>query len=407
LHRLVLALSLKSSVVTDDSSLLLDVSRLIWRRWKGRLPTGIDRVCLAYLRHFGPRAQAVVQRDGFRRILDAKASQELFGLLGEGGAAFKPRLIAGALKNLGRANGRGGGRLYFNVGHTGLNSPRFRQWIATAGVRPVYLVHDLIPITHPQFCRAGEADRHRDRMRTALATATGVIVNSHATLEELRAFARTGNLPKPPALVAPLGVSPLCVPTSVVPVERPTFVTIGTIEARKNHLLLLEIWSRLIDRFGSNAPCLLIIGQRGWEAQEVFRLLDTSDKLRGHVVELGSCSDEELAGHLASATALLFPSRAEGYGLPIAEALGARVPVIASDLPAFRELGGDIPAYLDPLDSKAWETTILDYAGSASAAREAQLERLRSYRLPDWSSHFAKVERWLDTLGNESEAKQH
>ena len=393
--------------MSDDSPFLLDVTRLIWRRWKGRLPTGIDRVCLAYLRYFAPNAQAVVQRDGFRRILDSKASQELFGLLDDPSGSFKASLVAGALLNLGGGSGRGRGRFYLNVGHTGLNSPAFRRWGRTGDVRPIYLVHDLIPITHPQFCRAGEAEKHRERMRTVLTTATGVIGNSQVTLDELRAFGRAETLPEPPTLVAPLGVDPLPAPQAIGQSERPTFVIVGTIEARKNHLLLLEIWSRLVDRFGSAAPRLIIIGQRGWEADEVFRLLDSSEKLRGHVVELGTCSDEELTGHLASARALLFPSKAEGYGLPLAEALGMGVPVIASDLPAFRELAGGIPTYLDPEDSNAWEAAIIAYASADSAAREAQLDRLKSYRLPDWSSHFAKVERWLDTLGNESEAKQH
>jgi len=393
--------------VSDDSPFLLDVTRLIWRRWKGRLPTGIDRVCLAYLRYFAPNAQAVVQRDGFRRILDSKASQELFGLLDDPSGSFKASLVAGALLNLGGGSGRGRGRFYLNVGHTGLNSPAFRRWARSRDIRPIYLVHDLIPITHPQFCRAGEAEKHRERMRTVLTTATGVIGNSQTTLDELRAFGRAETLPEPPTLVAPLGVDPLPAPQAIGQAERPTFVIVGTIEARKNHLLLLEIWSRLVDRFGSAAPRLIIIGQRGWEADEVFRQLDSSEKLRGHVVELGTCSDEELTGHLASARALLFPSKAEGYGLPLAEALGMGVPVIASDLPAFRELAGSIPTYLDPEDSNAWEAAIIAYAGADSAAREAQLDRLKSYRLPDWSSHFAKVERWLDTLGNESEAKQH
>jgi glycosyltransferase involved in cell wall biosynthesis len=393
--------------LTDEPPLLLDVTRLIWRRWKGRLPTGIDRVCLAYLRHFAPNAQAVVQRDGFRRILNDKASQELFGLLGDPSGTFKSRLVLGALKQLGQTSGRGHGRFYLNVGHTGLNSPGLRAWVRDADVRPIYLVHDLIPITHPQFCRVGEADKHGERMRTVLATAAGVISNSQATLDELRAFGRAENLPEPPMLVAPLGVDGLPVKQAAANQGRPTFVTIGTIEARKNHLLLLEIWSRLIDRLGAAAPRLIIVGQRGWEAGDVFRMLDSSEKLRGHVIELGTCSDEELAGHLGSARALLFPSKAEGYGLPLAEALGTGVPVIASDLPAFRELAGGIPTYIDPLDSAAWEAAILDYASSDSAARDAQLQRLKSFRLPDWSSHFAKVERWLDALGNKSEARQH
>ena len=393
--------------LNDDAPLLLDVTRLIWRRWKGRLPTGIDRVCLAYLRHFGPRAQAVVQRDGFRRIFDTKASRELFDLLEAPADAFKSSLIAGSLRNLGRFDDSGRGRPYLNVGHTGLNSPGFRRWVRTAGVQPIYMVHDLIPITHPEFCREGEPAKHRDRMRTVLTTACGVIGNSRVTLDELAMFARNEKLPSPPAIAAWLGSEPLRPPTSGTEPERPTFVTLGTIEARKNHRMLLDIWSRLIDRLGAAAPRLLIIGQRGWEAEDVFELLDRSDRLRGHVIELSHCSDEELATHLATARALLFPSHSEGYGLPLVEALGMGVPAIASDLPVMRELGGDVPLYLDPLDSRAWEAAIMDYADANSAAREEQLRRMKSFRLPDWDSHFAAVERCLGDLSGTAEADKH
>ena len=163
--------------------------------------------------------------------------------------------------------------------------------------------------------------------------------------------------------------------------------------------MLLRIWSRLVDRFGSAAPRLLIIGQRGWEAEPVFEILDHSEKLRGHVIELNRCPDEELAEHLASSRALLFPSLAEGYGLPIIEALKAENPVIASDLPVFREIAAEIPTYLDPLDEAAWETAILDYSKPDSSTRSAQMERMRGYRAPTWEKHFAEVEHWLASLG--------
>ena len=385
--------------MSDDAPYLLDVTRLIWRRWKGRYPTGIDRVCLAYLRHFGERSQAVVQHERFRRILNRKASEELFALLQAPPSNFRRNLVTGALRHLGNLNSKGKGRQYLNVGHTGLNSPGFRQWVSQADVRPIYLVHDLIPITHPEFCRAGETKKHRERMHTVLTTATGVIGNSQATLDELSAFAAREHLPNPPALAAWLGADPLPLHTPVQKPERPTFVTLGTIEARKNHLQLLEIWSELIDLLGDRAPRLLIIGQRGWEAEQVFDLLDHSTKLKGHVSELNRCADAELAGHLASARALLFPSLAEGYGLPLIEAFGLGVPVIASDLPVFREIGGDRPAYLSPVDRPEWKNMILGYARADSAAREAQAQRIKSFRPPDWDGHFGAVELWLRSFG--------
>jgi glycosyltransferase involved in cell wall biosynthesis len=384
--------------LSDDAPFLFDVTRLIWRRWKGRLPTGIDRVALAYLNHFGPLSQAVVQYDRFRRILAPNASQELFALLRTPGNSFKRALVSGILRNLPNLQDKGRDRLYLNVGHTGLNSAGFRTWVRNADVRPVYLVHDLIPITHPQFARAGEDARHRERMRTVLTTAAGVIANSRVTVGELAAFAGTEGLSMVPALAAWLGTDPQPRGTPADRAPKPTFVILGTIEARKNHLLLLNIWSRLAKRLGPETPRLLIIGQRGWEADAVFRRLDHDVPLREHVVELGSCSDQQVSRHLQSARALLFPSFTEGYGLPLIEALAAGVPAIASDLPVFRELCGDIPTYLDPNDEPGWEAAILDYAQLDSASRTAQVERIRSFAAPTWADHFAAVESWVRTL---------
>lgn len=363
------------------------------------MPTGVDRVCLAYLRHFGSRSQAVIQHDRFRGILSSRASQDLFGLLQAPSSGFRAKFPATILRHLGALNRKGENRLYLNVGHTGLNSDGFRNWVSRSAVRPVYLVHDLIPIMHPRYCRPGEDERHRERMRTVLRTATGVIGNSQATIDDLAHFAAEESLPMPNAHAAWLGVESRPILPQSGAGNRPTFIVLGTVEARKNHLLLLRMWLRLIDRLGDKAPRLLIIGQRGWEADEVFDLLDHCQKLRGHVVELNHCSDAELARHLASATALLFPTFSEGYGLPLIEALAAGLPAIASDLPIFREICGDIPAYLSPLDEEAWEKAVLDFAQPDSSARSAQIKRMKGFHAPTSDEHFDSVETWLRTLG--------
>lgn len=357
----------------------------------------MDRVCLAYLRRFGARSQAVIQHERFRRILGREASQELFRLLEGPSRHFRTGLARRIPRHLGSLNGAGRGRLYLNVGHTGLNSSGFRDWVSRTDVRPVYLVHDLIPITHPQFCRLGEDVRHRERMITVLKTGSGVIGNSKATLDDLTLFARKEGIATPPLLPAWLGAeNPRPRPANGS--GRPTFVVLGTIEGRKNHFLLLKVWSRLIANLGSDAPRLIIIGQRGWEAEETFKLLDQDLTLRNHVTELNHCSDEDLARHLASARALLFPSFAEGYGLPLVEALGSGIPVIASDLQVFREIGGVIPTYLSPFDDRAWEEAILEHSARDSIARSAQIERMKEFQSPSWDGHFRAVEAWLDTL---------
>jgi glycosyltransferase involved in cell wall biosynthesis len=181
-------------------------------------------------------------------------------------------------------------------------------------------------------------------------------------------------------------------------VNEPYFVVLGNIEPRKNHWMLLQLWRRLIDLRGAAAPRLLVIGQRAWECENVVDLLERCEQLRGFVVEHPSCGDKELVNTLKYACALLYPSFVEGYGLPIAEALSLGVPVIASDLPVFREFAGEVPEYADPLDGRRWLELIEDYARPNSACRRAQIARMPAFVAPTWAQHFDQVGKLLEEL---------
>lgn len=370
----------------------------MWRRWRGGLPTGIDRVCLAYVEHFRSRASAVVQRRGHHFVLDATYSDRLFEFLCSDRKGFRSRFTALAAGALMAGNQRPQrGLLYLNVGHTGLNEPSLPQWVGQNGLRAVYFIHDLIPLTHPQYCRAGESDKHALRMANALVSATGVIGNSQATIDDLRAFATERGLPMPPAVAA--FIAGQTAPEKLAPeiLDRPYFLTLGTIEGRKNHILLLRIWESLARAMGDKVPALVIVGQRGWESAEAQRMLDGSDVLKRHVRELGSCNDIELAKLLAGARALLMPSFAEGYGLPVAEALAVGTPVIAGDLPVYREFAGDIPTYIDVLKVDLWQETIVKFVDD-DPEWERQRQAVRSFTPPNWPSHFHRVDQWLSGL---------
>lgn len=377
---------------------LFDVSRLIWRSWRGRPATGIDRVCLAYLEHFGARSQLVVQRRGRLWILSPDASDRLATVLADGGRATRLDLIGALLRALLTAS-RAPPRpkmLYLNVGHTGLDDAALPDWIAVNAVRAIYMIHDLIPLTHPQFCRTGEAPKHERRIMNALSSAQGLILNSHDTLDALSSFAASRRLALPNTLVAWLGISEGACP-AVETSGRPYFVVVGTIEGRKNHLLLLRAWEQLVDAMGAAAPELIIIGGRGWEAEEVFSKLDRPGRFAGHVREVSGCSDDELIRLLAGARALLMPSFVEGYGLPVLEALQLGTPVIASDLPIFREIAADLPTYLDPQDPAAWADAVRDFLGETTERRR-QLSAIPSFEAPTWQQHFRAVDQWLGTL---------
>jgi glycosyltransferase involved in cell wall biosynthesis len=380
--------------------ILIDVTRLLGRFMKGRLPTGVDRVSLEYVRHFSGQGRALVRLGRKSVSLSPVASRRLFGELLHTSPGFRLRtvqLVAGACLNPGNW-GIQQGAFLFNTGHSGLEQPRYADRLRRLKVKAMILVHDLIPITHPEYCRPGELGRHRARMNTALSTATGIIANSRSTLDELERYANKMGQRVPAAVASPLAPAVLPAPSAVRPFSEPYFVMLSTIEPRKNHWLLLQLWRKMVERYGDRTPRLVLVGQRGWECENVVDLLERCEELRGVVIELPACSDTDLATYLRHSQALLFPSFAEGYGMPLMEALALGVPVIASDLPAFREIAGDVPDYLDPLDGMGWMARIEAYTTTECTERVSQLARMSHFVSPTWQAHFGLVEQLLERL---------
>jgi glycosyltransferase involved in cell wall biosynthesis len=394
-----------------DRPLLLEATRMVATRWTGRSPTGIDRVCDAYARRFGARAQAVIQHRGVARILSPRHTDDLFALLADRAGGFRRRFAAFAPRAWAAARSRvdGQGAFYLNVSHTDYDLASHERWLQSCRLRPVYLVHDLIPITHPEYCRPRAVTRHRGRVVNALRMASGIIANSRATASDLERFAADEGLPMPPVVIAPLAGADLVPTRADVPGDaRPYFLCLGTIEARKNHQLLLQVWQRLIEQAAENAlhlvPHLVIVGQWGSGSGPVREMLQRSPSLRRHASVIGGCDDAAVSRWLSGAEALLLPTLAEGFGLPLIEALALGTPVIASDLPSFRESGQGIPCLLDPFDPAAWARAISAFS-EPGGERERQHPLLARFRPPVWDTHFMTIEQWLASLPRQPEER--
>jgi glycosyltransferase involved in cell wall biosynthesis len=275
---------------------------------------------------------------------------------------------------------------------------RYYRAMHQRSVRAVFMIHDLIPLTHAEYCRPGVEADHRRRIHTALRHADGLIANSEDTHAAIREEARRASLSMPPCVVAPLAAGYRSIEPTRPPIQAPYFVMLGTIEPRKNHWFILHVWRRLVEQLRDAAPKLVIIGRRGWECENVIDLLERSAPLGNAVIEESNCSDERLDAWLRHARALLFPSFVEGYGLPLVEALMLGVPVIASDLAVFHEIADDFPDYLDPLDGLGWLSRIQAYAAPNSPERAAQITRIGRFQAPTWETHFTRVDQFLASL---------
>lgn len=380
-------------------NVFLDVSRLLSRLAKGQLPTGVDRVGLAYVMHYRERARAVLSDFGLSKIAARRDSRRIFDMLVEPLAPSSMRIRAQTVRSLlSSADATCGNSVVLHTSHNGMENERYYRSMRHRGIRSVFMVHDLIPITHPEYCRPGVDATHRARIHTALHHADGLILNSQDTLDALTSEAHRAGLTLPPTVVARLAPGIVEKSKARRPLDTPYFVMLGTIEPRKNHWFILHVWRTLVEQLGPQAPKLVIIGRRGWECENVVDMLERCDKIQAAVIELADCNDAELGAWLQHARALLFPSFVEGYGMPLVEALALGVPVLASDLGVFHEIAKNIPDYLDPCDGPGWLARVIAYAQPISPEREAQCQRIDHFEIPTWQAHFREVDAFLDAL---------
>ncbi|MEM6390654.1 MAG: glycosyltransferase family 1 protein [Pseudomonadota bacterium] len=400
-----------------DGSVWLDLSRMISRVGRAA-PTGIDRVELAWAHHLlhGPspafalcrttRGFLLLDRTGMERLLAlAKGDVPLGGadalsrLIGRGGdprhrveGMLRPLAVDRCLPGrLAAMVGRWRPEVYFNVGHSNLTQPSLRA-LRSMGAAVVVLLHDAIPVTHPHLVPAAQPNRFKAKLAAVAGSASLVVTVSDAAKRDLQSILPSSG---PPVTVAPLGVA-LPDDRRLGEAARSGFVAVGTLEPRKNHALLLSAWEGLEARLGApDLPQLKIIGQPGFQGAAIKRQIE-DHRLYGRSIFLETgAGDAAVAEALTQADALLYPTFAEGFGLPPWEALVRGALPICSDLPVLRDALGPHAIYLDPNDSLAWTETIIQRLSGNLPAKPA-----KSIAWPRWAEHFENVNAAVATLRN-------
>jgi glycosyltransferase involved in cell wall biosynthesis len=422
---------------------LVDISRLLSRLHR-RTPTGIDRVEFAYARHYLKRSEGVrfIVTSPFntgllserisRRLVDAanerwvgradnttgiaRLREILDSPIPTGGVHQRIHVVQPAIAILERANHAllvsayiqsamnglidpGFAALphdpfwYLHVSHINLHQPSRLRWMNNRKMRRMFMVHDLIPISHPEYFRADEERSHQRRLLAVANYADVVILNSNATKSAWQEFVAAHELQSPSAHVVPLGIEDVFrLDGPKMESRYPYFVVIGTIEARKNLPFLLEVWKQWTENGQVPKARLVVVGRRRSPGESALDLLDRSPALGGSVVEVTELADAPLAALLRGARALLAPSLIEGFDIPVAEALAAGVPVIASDIPAHREVGGKFVERIDALDGPGWMAAIDEYSRPHSSRREAMRLLTSKYQANSWGNHMNTLE---------------
>ena len=272
---------------------------------------------------------------------------------------------------------------YTNVGHTNLSTVFLHTMRSAGAVRISCFVHDLIPLDFPQYCRLDRLAPFKKNMQNVSDYSDRIYCNSLYTAERFMAHFPDASLPTIAHLANPTNDPKSVTPTRIS--EKPTFAMLGTIEPRKNLSFLLDVWECLQGLLDKNKmPTLLIIGKRGWEDTLVFERAVQAP----HVVECNSLTDKQVLDHLAGCAALLFPSHAEGYGLPAQEAVALGLTVIASDIPVFNELFADNATLLPTDDPQLWAAEIIS---NINGQTKPLVSQDLSAKIGTWDEFFTQL----------------
>jgi glycosyltransferase involved in cell wall biosynthesis len=262
-------------------------------------------------------------------------------------------------------------------------APIFREVQAKGGA-VFTCVYDLIPVLLPAVTWGDTPEVHERWLRSSALLCDGMIAISRTVADEIVEFIREYDIPHRASLKIGWFHCGSDLPPPRAPVVRDavkhafratqrTFLAVGTIEPRKGYDVMLAAFDQLWES-GFDAR-LVIFGRRGWYVEGVVAAITTHPEFRKRLFWFEDGNDAELDYAYGKTDAVICASYAEGFGLPIAEAARRDRAVIASDIPVFREVGGEGAAYFPADDPDALADTIERWSAGEIATDPAKVSR--------------------------------
>ena len=394
LATMAVADALDRSVSEELPTIFIDVSDLA--RFDHR--TGIQRVTRAIVSEWMAEAPEgfrvkLIRIDREKRTYvcaDAFAAQ--FDAAGQGGGEDSP-LVCHA------------GDIFLGLDLVGDAVPLVSDWFEyfrSVGVYVAFVVYDILPVRHPEWWPEGGGWHHERWLKSIVASSDRLICISRTVAEDVRDWVHEKGVSTNADLKwFHLGADiTASVPTRGLPADSEeviariensdSFLMVGTIEPRKGHAQALAAFERLWAQ-GDDA-LLVIVGKRGWLVDALCDALASHPERGNRLFWLEAISDEYLQRVYKASSCLLAASEAEGFGLPLIEAAQRGKPVLARDIPIFREVAGEYASYFGGLGADALATAVLQWQVGNSAGAVPDISGLRWLT---WRESAAQLEESL------------
>ncbi|MCX7098689.1 MAG: glycosyltransferase [Methylococcales bacterium] len=282
----------------------------------------------------------------------------------------------------------------------------FYQQLRSIGVKVYFVVYDLLPIMLPNVFHQGATEAHTNWLNT-VTQADGAVCISCAVADEMADWiAEFGAYCESPLKLGwfHLGADVArSLPTMGFPNDaanvlksiamRPTFLMVGTIEPRKGQMQALSafelLWEQGVD------VNLVMVGKQGWMVEKLIDAINHHPENFRRLFLLDGISDEYLEKVYASSSCLIAASEGEGFGLPLIEAAQHKLPIIARNIPVFKEVAGDFATYFSGLEAENLANVVKEWLGINLVGKAPQTE------LMPWLTWEQSSHQLLDVILND------
>jgi glycosyltransferase involved in cell wall biosynthesis len=278
---------------------------------------------------------------------------------------------------------------------------------ATARTRIAQICYDTVPLLHPDFYPPGIGEQFRLGFHRMVVLADIMLVTANQVAEDVRSYCVANGLPVPRLAVFSLGADVVpepasgaaSLPAGLAPSRYAMLV--GTIEPRKGHRLLFNVWKQLL---AEGVPQktgfkLVFLGRKGWLVDDLLAEIGAHPSLGDSLLILSGVGDRDLAQLYRNAAFTVLPSLYEGYGLPVVESFRHGKAVLASTGGALKEVVGPFSPCLDPHDEAAWLEAMRRWITDPAARDPYEAAIAERFRHPTWpeaaTAFFAALDKGL------------
>lgn len=255
------------------------------------------------------------------------------------------------------------------------------------------LCHDLIPINYPEFFLSQNTRLFSKYIHQTFKVVDHFYCNSEFTKNELAEYQAKVDNKKTPMSVVTLGcdlhIKQVMNESSEQlkdMVNQPYVLFVSTIETRKNHDLIYQMYLKLLEQGVENLPRVYFVGRRGWKVEKLLHNLDHDSRIKDKIFILDNVSDSDLIQLYQHCWFTLYPSFIEGYGLPVAESLSLGKFCLSSNTGSLLEVGGSYIDYADPHHLEQWIERFKFLINHPDYITEKERKIFNEYQPASWES---------------------